>query len=619
VQGWDEHLAETWDSADSTENVLTFPTTPVAPQIGILAAVRGGLETDTALRARVSVIVGPGATLRGIANRLQPVYTAAATATHTAPTVDELARGIAVYSQFYLPLGSMAAYRDGLRIPVPIEIEQTSGHWIVNGDTIRLWARSFPTAAAAQLDRRPARLPLPDPTALPAEVTAFLLAHPTPLARGIHLSTRVTTNPFAAVFFFLETMRQLGTGAVEVALTFLDGLVNHQVQLLAALSAGNAVLRRLEAVLSPAPAGLSAQQAASLARGSGMLQRALRPAGAMVPHVDLPETLQQLANRPGGIGGWQAVVPDDPAGGRHRMVLGRDTLAGALGNFVSNGHTYSGAAYGGRIPPAAFIANHAALINPTGDAQLAARLQIVQAITVNEGFLDAVRMRDRGILSIGMQQWSAHADLELPALLHRYKDLAPDEFLLFFQLHGLDVRADGMDAHGNPRFMQQRIQPNGNRADLVPWNARRDFYGGNTAGATTTFRTDWAARSRLPAVASLRFRAAQILEAAGRFDRIVREVGSITVGGNPVPLTNLITSQRGVALILDAHINRPNDVPADLQAAANAAGPQPNANQLDQAVTNQYAPIRHTHNTPQRNANINALGLNPNHGSFAGW
>lgn len=615
----DFFLAENWDTGDATRNVLFFPDTPHSPRTDVLAAVRGGLVTDSSLRARVSAIVGPGATPRGMAERLHPVHTAAATAANPAPTVEELAQAILVYSQHYLPVPAMRNYADGLRIPLPVEIDQANGDWIVNGNHVRLWLRSFQTAWRPLLDRRPARLDQPDPVALPQEVRQFLQAQAPALARGIHLLARVLTNPYKEVFFFFEAMRQLAAAAFEVALVFLDNAVNHQMRLLASLTAGHALLRRLESVLARPPARLTAAQQASLTRGNNMLSSALRPGGLLAPGRELPETAQQLADRPGGVGGWQQVRPEDPPGGRHRVVLGRDVLAGAIGNFVSGGSTYRGPAYGGRIPPSAFIGGQANLLNPRADPRVAARLRIVEAIAVNEGFLDAVRMRDRGILSIGMQQWSAHADLELPALLAHYEQMAPDEFELFFGLYDLDVRSNGQDAQGNPRFMLQRVEPNGNRVDLVAWNARRDFFGGTTAGATTTFRTDWAARSREAAIASLRFRAAEVLEAAGRLDRIVREVGSITVGGAQVPLTTLITSQLGVALIFDAHINQPAHVPADLQAAANAAGPQPNAATLDQAITQHYATIRHTHNTPQRNANINAQGLNAAHGSFAGW
>ena len=350
-----------------------------------------------------------------------------------------------------------------------------------------------------------------------------------------------------------------------------------------------------------------------------MVSQALGLTTTLTVSRELPETPQQQTDR-NGVGRWQQVRPSDPEGGSHRMVLGRDVLAGEIGTFGAAGHPqYRGAAYGGRIAPRQFVQTHGPLLNPRNEARLAARLQIVEAIAVNEGFLDAVRMQDYGILSIGMQQWSAHADLELPALLWRFREVALDEYLLYFGLYNLEVRQAGQDAHGNPQFMLQEINPNRTVSDLGTWQQRRTFFGGTTVGTLTTFRSEWAARSREAAIASVTFRAVEILEAAARFDRVRREVGSITVGGRPVALDQLITSQLGVALILDAHINMPARVRDDLQAAADAVGVQATADLQDQAITNQYAGTRHTQDTAARTRNIRAQGLDANHGSFMGW
>jgi hypothetical protein len=248
-------------------------------------------------------------------------------------------------------------------------------------------------------------------------------------------------------------------------------------------------------------------------------------------------------------------------------------------------------------------------------------LDVVVAIAPNEGFLDAIRMQDAGILSTGIHQWSAHADLELPSLLHCFKQTNPDEFMLYFGLYNLDVRRDGQNS-----FMLQSVQPNGSVTDL-PVRQRRAFFGGTTSGNLTTFRTDWAARVREASVASINYRAAQIREAVARFDRIQREVGNITVqlrGGRiQVPVNQLITSQFGAALVLDSHINLPGLVRPDLQRVANDVGTQPDEDALEQAIVNRYEAIRRTFDTPGRNARIHRrLDHRPGshgHGSFAGW
>jgi hypothetical protein len=224
-------------------------------------------------------------------------------------------------------------------------------------------------------------------------------------------------------------------------------------------------------------------------------------------------------------------------------------------------------------------------------------------------------MQDAGILSTGIQQWSAHSDPELPALLHRFKQLNPAEFLLYFSLYGLDVRRNG-------GFMLRRIRPDDAVVDL-PVADRLAFFGGTRAGAPTTFQTHWAARFREASVASVDYRRAQILEATARFDRILAAVGQLTVNlrGAPVrmPLNRVVTSQLGAALILDSHINQPAHVARDLQQSANAAGRQPDEAALDLAMTRDYLNRRHTHNRAGRNAFILRAGLAATPGSFAGW
>jgi hypothetical protein len=148
---------------------------------------------------------------------------------------------------------------------------------------------------------------------------------------------------------------------------------------------------------------------------------------------------------------------------------------------------------------------------------------------------------------------------------------------------------------------------------------RRAFFGGVTAPGVTTFDTLWAARFRLASTALSAYALAQALEAAGRFDRILREVGNLNVAGVNRPLDVVISSRHGVALILDQHINRPASVPGDLQAAINAVVPQPDADALDRAVTNRYAQIRQLQDAAQRTARIVAVALDRGHGSFGGW
>jgi hypothetical protein len=538
------------------------------------------------------------------------------------PTETELARAILVYNRHYLAAPAMTGFAAGLRLPLPVEIDVSTGDWIVNSNLIRVWAGAFDPAWQPLLTRRPTHLTQPDPAALDQEVATFLQQHADAQSRGIALQARVAANAFEAVFLFFRVFQQLGAQAFDVALEFVNDSVNHQLSLLAGLTAGNAVLRRLQMALTAPPVGLAAGRQGDLRRANTMLQNALGLGAGQTATTarELPETAQQLANRPGGVGGWQQVAAQDPAGGQHRMVLGRDVLAGVIGNSTINGITYTGPMYGGRMSPAQFIQNNPARLNPANDPILAARLALVAAISVNEGFLDAIRQRDRGIVSAGLQQSSAHVETELPALLYRYKTASPDLFMLYFGIYGLDVEPHGADGHGNPRYQFVQVQSNGTRVALATWQQILTFFGGAGGPAAYTFLTDWAARFREAAIASPEFSVAQLVEAASRLDRILREVPTLNIAGvGAVPLNTLVTSVHGVALILDSHINMPGHVPQDLQTAATAAGHHANPNAQEQSIVTHYQPTRHTHNTSARNANINAQGLNHAHGSFQGW
>lgn len=597
-------------------NLLRFPAAdPPAVRHGALVHREGGLVSDAALRPRVSVLLGPGATFQGVADRLAPLYDAAAAGGGpAAPSREELARAVVVYNQTHLPAGTWTEHRVGLRLPLPVEVDATDGGWILDADAVRAWAELFAPGWLPRLTHPPAALEFADPLdRLPQQAADIRAAQPTVPGLAAELQARMLRNPFAEVVLVLEVLRQLGADAAAVAVSVLDATVEHQARLLAATSAGHVLLRRFAALLAAAPAGTDP---AALARARDLLERVLfeGPAGSRrrVGFQELPETPGQLAAR----GPVQAATTTDPQGGLHRLVLGRDVAVGKVATETIVGVAYRGPAYAGRLDPAAFVAADAARLNPGGDPALAARLAIVVAIAANEGQLDAVRQRDRGIISSGIHQWSAHKPDELPSLLSRFKDLAPDEFDVFFGVHGLDVDADP-GAPGHFRLID--VAPDGTRT-VMDLAAARTFFGGSVgADGVVSFTTTWAARMRAAALASEAFRRCQILEAVGRFDRIRREVGSVTVAAAPVPLADLISSRQGVALILDAHINLPDDLPGGLRTAAQGTGIPADADGRDRTITARFHDQRSVYDRAARNARVDARQLDPAHGSFAGW
>ena len=223
-----------------------------------------------------------------------------------------MARALLVYSRFYLPVPSMAEYKVGLRLPLPVEIDLLDGDWIVNPGAVRLWAGSFDPAWAPLLDQAPAALSAPDSSDLDAEVATFQAANGTPLAQGIALLASVQRNPFEAVGLVTRLFRKLGAGAFDVALRFMNSAVNHQMQLLADLIPGDAILRQLRIVLSEPPPNPAPDVEANRQHALGMLA-ACRAGLGWAPPIRADEIAtggaDRLADRAFDCNGFSVFVP----------------------------------------------------------------------------------------------------------------------------------------------------------------------------------------------------------------------------------------------------------------------------------------------------------------------
>lgn len=250
-----------------------LPPTQVGPVSG-----RGGLGGPK----RLSVIVGPDDTLRSIAQRLLLLWNNATPFTPpgaTAPvpftplTAEQLAKGLLVFNRFYLAVPRMPVWRVGLRFPLPVEVNQVTGEHRVHPELMARWVQQFDEAWLPLLDQRPAATATPSREALRQSVAAFLQATPTPSTRGITLAARAMTNASEAEPFISEVLRQLGLDAFPTALGFIDALVNYEFDLLASQRPGLDIIAALRDALGQAPATLSDEQQASLARANRMLGR----------------------------------------------------------------------------------------------------------------------------------------------------------------------------------------------------------------------------------------------------------------------------------------------------------------------------------------------------------
>jgi hypothetical protein len=238
-------------------------------------------------------------------------------------------------------------------------------------------------------------------------------------------------------------------------------------------------------------------------------------------------------------------------------------------------------------------------------APSASVLRVLVAAAQNEGLLESVNSYDDAFLSAGFQQWTLGTGGdpgELPVLLARLQATDGAGFADCFGRYALGVKTSGRTGF---------LTISG--VDV------------NSAAAKAQFRAkEWAYRFwRAGHHPSLR--AAQVSLAAERIT-IVRALPlrAYTAG-------DWLTSEHGIALLLDEHINRPSHLPATLDVAVNqvvAAGCPDDPARWDQAQELQliraYADAR-THTTmtdPMGRANriaasVTAGKLSDARGSFS--
>jgi peptidoglycan hydrolase-like protein with peptidoglycan-binding domain len=238
----------------------------------------------------------------------------------------------------------------------------------------------------------------------------------------------------------------------------------------------------------------------------------------------------------------------------------------------------------GSQKPADFVSAHAAGLRALKITK--SELNVMIAVAENEGKLDAINTWDNAFLSFGMFQWTAGtgtAKGELPALLARIKDEDPDLFDKYCGQHGLDV-VDVTPGNVYGRFSLRGTTIKSKAAKeqlrLAPWA----FY-------------FWRA-GQDPAVQAI-----EIKHALGRLDQFY-STDRYKVGEHLV--SDLVTSEYGVGLILDNHVNRPAYVKACLAKALRQTGlsdPKGWGDDEERALLDAYLKIRVTHgNSPMTDA-----------------
>jgi hypothetical protein len=538
--------------ATKASNVTLVPATvPATVKHGALVHKDAGPARGSALPARVVAVLGPGATFQGLAATLLPMY---AGATGARPlTADELAKGVVVYNRGLLPAGTWGNHQVGLCLPLPIEIDAATGAWTLNADEVRGWAASFQTDWRSRLSIPPTRLGVLGPAEIEGEARS---ARTLPRSVAGQQWERALRNPSEAVLTFIAIVRQMRddgpTGseqALTFALAFLDDVQAHHVALLAATTAGNGILRRVAKVLETDPLPPHTDMA-KLAAARTLVDNALfqgpPAARTLRPPQEVPETADLLAARPGSakaVAGAKA----DPGGGLHRIVLGRDVAVGRSDPAKVGGVTFTGPAFGGRLLLDPVLEDDAVGLNRGHNPDRDGRLALLSVHGVGGGPLDAVKLGGAGVLSVGLGAWSASDPAGVPGLLLRFKLDAADEFDLFFALHGLDVGLDPTDPN---KVQLKKIGADGKPSTVLSGADLVAFFGG-TVDATTgavRFSSEWAARFRLPALVSRRYRRAQILEALKKLTPDPVELAIASVSPFPSPYTLAIDVPKSTAL-----------------------------------------------------------------------
>ena len=226
--------------------------------------------------------------------------------------------------------------------------------------------------------------------------------------------------------------------------------------------------------------------------------------------------------------------------------------------------------------PENFIANHRVKLQEVNLSD--SEMNVIFATSENEGNLDAVNTWDNQFLSFGMFQWTAGGagrPGELPALLKIVKDVYPDNFQHYWGQFGLDV----IDVGAKTGWLSYRGKKLISAADKAMLREHIWVYRFARAGA------------------DIEVQAAQIRHAVNRIQQFYYARSSKL---NGYTLSELITSEYGMALLLDNHVNRPGYVYGCVAKALDRSNLSPadlsrGGNDEEQLVIKNYLDVRETY------------------------
>lgn len=210
-------------------------------------------------------------------------------------------------------------------------------------------------------------------------------------------------------------------------------------------------------------------------------------------------------------------------------------------------------------------------------------VNIMAAVSENEGKLEAINTWDNAFLTFGIFQWTTgagHDSGELPALLGRLKQDYSAVFEELFGRYGLGVLPALGGFLSKPGFLPRgyftldgetlKTEPQKEKLRTLEWAYR--FW---RAGHHDLMR---------------------VVEIKQAMDRITLFYDSPRHQINHRPVADYVTSEYGVALLLDQHVNRPGHVPQTLEKAVaqmeGAEDPQHWSNDDEQRLLELYVDLR---------------------------
>ncbi len=226
------------------------------------------------------------------------------------------------------------------------------------------------------------------------------------------------------------------------------------------------------------------------------------------------------------------------------------------------------------------------------------RLRVMSAVSVNEGKLEAINTFDNAFLTFGCFQWTAGAGDaagELPAMADLLKQTNAAAFDQLLGQFGLDVASVNSPAGQTPTGFFSL-----NGAVLK-----------SAADKQNKLRTLEMAFRFFRAGQDDRMRQVEVEYAASRIDLFYRDPNHKI---RNLLIADFVSSEFGVALILDEHVNRPGHIPGTLANAVNqfiaASGKSDPSTWNDQdeaGLLNKYINIRNGTSMTDSNNRANRI------------